>query len=69
MNRKTKAACDFFLGIFLSVIFASGSAAYEEIAVNNGATIRGSVKGLGQAAKAPALADYQVQGSLQECAQ
>jgi len=40
MNRKTKAACDFFLGIFLSVIFPSGSAAYEEIAVNNGATIR-----------------------------
>ena len=35
MNRKTKAACDFFLGIFLSVIFASGSAAYEEIAVND----------------------------------
>ena len=55
MNRKTKAACDFFLGIFLSVIFASGSAAYEEIAVNNGATIRGSVKVEGKLPKPPPL--------------
>jgi plastocyanin len=55
MNRKTKAACDFFLGIFLSAIFASGSAAYEEIAVNNGATIRGSVKVEGKLPKPPPL--------------
>jgi plastocyanin len=55
MNRKTKAACDFFLGIFLSVISASGSAAYEEIAVNNGATIRGSVKVEAKLPKPPPL--------------
>src|SRR4030095_6110799 len=55
MNRKTKAACDFFLGIFLSVIFPSGSASYEEIAVNNGATIQGSVKLEGKLPKLPPL--------------
>jgi plastocyanin len=55
MNRKTKAACDFVLGIFLSVIFPSGSAAYEEIAVNIGATIRGKVKVEGKLPKPPPL--------------
>lgn len=43
------------MGISFCVLFSSASAAYEEIAVNNGATIRGSVKFEGQAPKLPPL--------------
>jgi plastocyanin len=51
MNMKIKVARDFCAGIFFVAVFASASAAYEEIAVNNGATIRGSVKFEGQPPK------------------
>jgi plastocyanin len=55
MNMKTKVSCNFCVGIFFLAFFASASAAYEEIAVNNGATIRGSVKVEGQLPKPPPL--------------
>jgi plastocyanin len=55
MNTKTKVARDFSVGIFFVAVFASASAAYEEIAVNNGATIRGSVKVEGKLPKPPPL--------------
>ncbi len=48
---NTKALCSFFAGIFLIVAFASVSAAYEEIVVSNGGTIRGSVKVEGKVPK------------------
>jgi len=55
MNTKAKVARDFCAGIFFVAVFASASAAYEEIAVNNGATIRGSVKVEGKLPKLPPL--------------
>lgn len=51
MNVKTKFGCNLCVGIFFIAVFASASAAYEEIAVNNGATIRGSIKVEGQLQK------------------
>ena len=55
MNTKTKVARDFCAGIFFLAVFASASVAYEEIAINNGATIRGSVKVEGKLPKPPPL--------------
>ena len=55
MITKTKILRDLCVGIFLAVIFASASAAYEEIAVKDGGTIRGSVKIDGKVPKLPPL--------------
>jgi len=55
MNTKTKVARDFCAGIFFLALFASASVAHEEIAINNGATIRGSVKVEGKLPKPPPL--------------
>jgi plastocyanin len=55
MNTKTKVARNLSTGIFLVLVFSSASAAYEEIVVSNGATIRGSVKFEGKLPKLPPL--------------
>jgi plastocyanin len=52
---NTKTIHQLCVGISFSVLFSSASAAYEEIAVNNGATIRGSVKVEGKLPKPPPL--------------
>ena len=52
---NTKTIHQLCVGIFFIVLFSSASAAYEEIAVNNGATIRGSVKFEGKLSKLPPL--------------
>src|SRR2546427_1519704 len=57
MNIKTKVLRDLCLGIFFIIVFSSASAAYEEIAVSNGATVRGTVKVEG---KPPELAPLQI---------
>ena len=53
--NTTRILRDFWIGTFLVIAFASASAAYEEIAVKDGATLRGSVKIEGQLPKLPAL--------------
>jgi plastocyanin len=55
MKMKMKICCDVCVGIFLAVVFASVSAAYEEIVVKDGGTIRGSIKVDGKAPKLPPL--------------
>lgn len=55
MNMKMKICCGVCVGIFLAVVFASDSAAYEEIAVKDGGTLRGSVKIDGKVPKLPPL--------------
>jgi len=55
MNTKTKVVRDLCLGILFIVVFSSVSAAYEETAVSNGATIRGTVKVEGTLPKLPPL--------------
>jgi plastocyanin len=52
---NTKTIHQLCVGISFIVLFSSASAAYEEIAVNNGATIRGSVKFEGKLPKLPSL--------------
>jgi plastocyanin len=52
MNTKTKVI-HLCVGISFIVLFSSTSAAYEEIAVNNGATIQGTVKLEGKLPKLP----------------
>jgi hypothetical protein len=52
---NTKTIHQLCVGISFIVLFSSPSAAYEEIAVNNGATIRGSVKFEGKLPKLPPL--------------
>ncbi len=52
---NTKTIHQLCVGISFIVLFSSASAAYEEIAVNNGATIRGSVKVEGKLPKLPSL--------------
>jgi len=42
MNMKISRNC--FVGMFFVAVFASASAAYEEIAVSSGATLRGNIK-------------------------
>jgi hypothetical protein len=54
MNRKTATRLGL-LGIFSLLISSFPARAYEEIAVNNGATIRGSVKIEGKLPKPPPL--------------
>jgi plastocyanin len=55
MNTRTRTLRDLCIGILLTVVFASASAAYEEITVKDGATVRGSVKFEGQVPKLPPL--------------
>ena len=52
---NTKTIHQLCVGISFIILFSSASAAYEEIAVNNGATIRGSVKFEGKPPKLPPL--------------
>ncbi|MGB7947987.1 MAG: carboxypeptidase regulatory-like domain-containing protein [Candidatus Binatia bacterium] len=52
---NTKTIHQLCVGISFIVLFSSASAAYEEIAVNNGATLRGSVKFEGKLPKLPPL--------------
>jgi plastocyanin len=52
---NTKIFTNFCVGIFFVGIFSSPSAAYDEIAVTNGATIRGIVKFDGKVRKQPPL--------------
>jgi len=55
MKIKQIARFVFALGLFLTLFAASTFAAYEEIAVTNGAAIRGTVKVQGQLPKLPPL--------------
>ena len=55
MKRKTRAAWSLWLGVLYVVTFSSTAAAYEEIAVSNGATIQGTVKFEGKLPKLPPL--------------
>jgi plastocyanin len=52
---NTKTIHQLCVGISFIILFSSASAAYEEIAVNSGATIRGSVKVDGKVPKLPPL--------------
>ena len=52
---NTKTIHQLCVGISFIVLFSSASAAYEEIAVNNGATIQGTVKFEGKLPKLPPL--------------
>jgi len=55
MNIKTKVVRNLCTGIFFFIVFSSVAAAYEEIAVGNGATIQGTVKFEGKLPKLPPL--------------
>lgn len=55
MNMKTTILRDFSAGIFVIAVWSFASAAYEEVAVKDGATLQGSVKIEGQLPKLPAL--------------
>src|ERR1043166_7171053 len=55
MNTKTKVVRNAYTGIFFFIVFSTVAAAYEEIAVNNGATIQGTVKVEGKLPKLPPL--------------
>jgi plastocyanin len=57
MNTKTQVVRGLCLGILFIAGFSSASAAYEEIAVSNGATVRGTVKVEGNL---PKLAPLQI---------
>jgi plastocyanin len=52
---NTKTIHQLCVGISFIVLFSSASAAYEEIAINNGATIQGTVKLEGKLPKLPPL--------------
>jgi len=55
MNTKTKVVCNLCTGIFFFIVFLSVAAAYEEIAVKDGATIQGTVKFEGKFPNPPPL--------------
>jgi hypothetical protein len=55
MNTKTKSVGGLCLLIFLFLGVSSATAAYEEITVSNGGTIRGAVKVEGKIPKPPPL--------------
>ena len=52
---NTKVARRFLVGIFLVAFCSSAAGAYEEIVVNDGATLRGTVKVEGKVLKPPPL--------------
>jgi len=51
MDKRLTASFGLWLGLFLTLSDSSTFAAYEEVAVTNGATIRGTVKVQGQLPK------------------
>ena len=55
MNMKTAAVNSFWMGVVFAIVFSSYAAAYDEITVSNGATIRGSVKIEGKVPNLPPL--------------
>jgi plastocyanin len=55
MDKRLTASFGLWLGLFLTSSASSTFAAYEEVAVANGATIRGTVKVQGQLPKLPPL--------------
>ena len=61
---NAKISCHFFAGLLLIAAFASASAAYEEIAVSNGGSVRGSVKFQG---KAPTPSPLQITKFREVC--
>ena len=65
MKTKIKIARDLCLGILLMLVFSSASTAYDEIAVTNGGTIRGTVNVEG---KLPKLAPLQITKYKEICA-
>jgi plastocyanin len=64
MNLKTTAVISLWTGVVFAIVFSSYAAAYDEITVSNGATIRGSVKVEG---KLPALPPLQVSKYKEVC--
>ena len=64
MNMKTTAVIGLWMGVVFAIVFTSYAAAYDEITVNNGATIRGSVKVEG---KLPALPPLQITKYKEVC--
>ena len=55
MNTRQTASFGLWLGLFLALFASPTLAAYEEVAVSNGATLRGTVKVQGQLPKLPPL--------------
>jgi len=55
MDKRLTASFGLWLGLFLTLSASSTFAAYEEVTVTNGATIRGSIKVQGQLPKLPPL--------------
>ena len=55
MNTKIKVVRSACTGIFFFIVFSTVAASYEEINVNNGATIQGTVKFEGKFPKLPPL--------------
>jgi len=64
MNRKTKIVAGLWLVVFFFLGISSAAAAYEEIAVSNGGTIRGAVKVEG---KIPKLSPLQISKFKEVC--
>jgi plastocyanin len=64
MNMKTTAVISLWMGIALALVFTSYAAAYDEITVSNGATIRGRVKVEG---KLPSLPPLQITKYKEVC--
>ncbi len=64
MNIKMRIIICLGIGVVLAVVFSSYAAAYDEITVNNGATIRGSVKVEG---KLPSLPPLQITKYKEVC--
>jgi plastocyanin len=55
MDKRLTASFSLWLVLFVTLFASSTLAAYEEVAVTNGATIRGSIKVQGQLPKLPPL--------------
>jgi plastocyanin len=64
MNMKTTVVITLWMGVVCPIVFTSYAAAYDEITVNNGATIRGSVKIEG---KLPSLPPLQISKYKEVC--
>jgi plastocyanin len=64
MKMKTTAVISLWMAIGFAIVFTSRAAAYDEITVTNGATIRGSVKVEG---KIPSLPPLQISKYKEVC--